>query len=185
VEWSLAVQLELRWSEGNLDSLYVSACKSARCSCLPGTKQWKGQKGPSVGDEQKSSMAGRFRAARYACSKFQIGDLCPESPILSLHLCVGLGTIQAYKYKYSLYRYIYICGCHCVWVSGHCDMIYSTLVVGTKHVCSTRQLCWYMQNSSPLCELVVVEWITSGIAFIFIYTSQNSPSTNVIPLGLI
>lgn len=30
----MAVKLELRWSEGNLDSLYVIACKSARCSCL-------------------------------------------------------------------------------------------------------------------------------------------------------
>ena len=161
----MAVQLELRWSEGNSDSLY-SACKSARCSCLAGTKQWKGQKGPSsVGDEQNSSMAGRFRAARYTCSKFQIGDLCQPVSWIPNPLTAPLRwswyhtSVQILIVQIQLYMWVSLC-------VSEWPLRYSTLVVGTKHMCSTRQLCWYIQNSSPLCELVVVEWITSGIAFI-------------------
>jgi len=117
-------------------------------------------------------MAGRFWAARYA-----IGGLCPEwlNPQSShCSSALVLGTI--YMRTNTTHRTgtaMYVGVTVCKWVAT-AIWYNSTLLVGTKHVCSTWQLCWYMPNSSPLCALVDVEWITSGITFIYIYKSISS-----------
>ena len=101
-------------------------------------------------------------------------DLCPESPNLltaALRWSWYHTSVQILIVQIQLYMWVSLCVSE--WPLRY--DIYSTLVVGTtKHVCSTGQLCWYMQNSSPLCELVVVEWIAHKRYSLYFYICKSN-----------